>query len=154
MENHKENRGSNVFDLYSGKQQRRRSDEGSGGEDGLMEYAALAACLTPDDLRGSEEWFRIYREPPRLMEMVRYDDVQHVFCPDSTTISITLRDEQGFILHGHAMDLAAMYIQDRKLKAMELFLPGYHRPPEKDEPIITYIERLPELVGDVGDEPV
>lgn len=45
-----------------------------------MDYYACGVSPI-DELRGSEEWLRIHREPGRQIEMIRYADMLKLYSP-------------------------------------------------------------------------
>ena len=133
-------RGSNVFELYAV----RSADARQQGE--KMDYYACGVSPI-DELRGSEEWLRIHREPGRQIEMIRYADMLKLYSPIPQMLAI-LCEDCSITLEGRYLDVITFHIQNRTLQGLYLYEPEIYHEPRTDEPVIMSISREPELLLD------
>lgn len=136
---------SNVFDFYSARRREQRSDmKDSADEPG---YYACGISLM-DGVK--EEWFRLHGEIEgqySSMEMVRYIDLVRIYSPVPELFCIMCED-CIYTLEGRNLDVIALYLQDRSLRALYLFDPDRDAEPRDDEPVILRMEREDIVAGD------
>ncbi len=149
---------SNVFELQSARRRLRPDGDGSGNsaENDWGGYKAyyLGDAKHGETFTGEESWFKIYREEPRHIEMLRYDDIFQVICSVNEVLGLNCHNEHlgyyQYMLEGRNLGIIPSFIQRQRLQALALFIPSLEtEEPGGDEPVILSIERTPEIGADV-----
>lgn len=131
----KNNRGGNVFELYSG-------GGSKGGDDGIIDRTIYRAYDVEKTgaYKGEEEWIYIESGPTHEQaHMIRYDHIQRIIAYGTTGVSLMLSNE-AYNFIGNKVDQLLLPIQDRRLRSIYQFQPYFHKEPPAADAKIEFIE--------------
>lgn len=125
-------KGGNIFQLYSGK---------SGQDDPTESGHYYAYGLEKSGAeRGEEEWIYFCHGPQAPSDMIRYANIQRVYSPDLSLVTLILENE-AFYIHGRLVERILLPIQNRRLRSLYVFDPASHTEPPSSEVKISRIDR-------------
>ncbi|MEZ4711613.1 MAG: hypothetical protein R3A44_30745 [Caldilineaceae bacterium] len=128
-------KGGNIFQLYSGKAS--QNDSMDSTDSGF--YYAYGLEKSGAE-RGEEEWIFFCHGPQAHSDMIRYDNIQRIYVPDVSLVTLIL-DNEAFYIQGRFVDQILLPFQNRRLRSLYVFDPAWHTEPPAGETKITRIDR-------------
>jgi len=128
-------KSGNIFQLYSGKAG--RNDAADPTDSG---YYYAYGLETSGAEHGQEEWIYFCHGPQAPSDMIRYANIQRIFSPDLSLVTLILENE-AFYIHGRLIERILLPIQMRRLRSLYVFDPARHTEPSGNETKITRIDR-------------